>query len=159
MKSQSGFTLIEMVVVIVLLAIMAATAMPRFTNLSGEGRMSAVAGMQGALNSAKNLAKSKWIAANSANLSAVDMNGINVGVYSGTNQTGGQYSQGTPYENTSSGMWAALDNPSGFASAPTVKSGLTLWPTGVTTSTTCYAFYSAGVVDIFISGNVPASCL
>lgn len=59
--AQYGFTLIEMVAVIIILAIMAATALPKFVNLSQEARLSAVQGMAGGLRSAAALAKSQWL--------------------------------------------------------------------------------------------------
>lgn len=50
MKRQGGFTLIELVVVIVILGILAVTAAPRFLNLQNDARKSAIAGLAGAMN-------------------------------------------------------------------------------------------------------------
>lgn len=61
MKRQSGFTLIELVVVIVILGILAATAAPKFMNLQGDARVSALSGLSGAVKSAINLSYSKAI--------------------------------------------------------------------------------------------------
>lgn len=51
-KQQAGFTLIELVMVIVILGILAATAIPKFVNLQGDAEQAAVEGMAGALGSA-----------------------------------------------------------------------------------------------------------
>lgn len=47
-KQQSGFTLIELIMVIVVLGALAVTALPRYVNLQGEADAGAVKGVAGA---------------------------------------------------------------------------------------------------------------
>lgn len=51
-QAQTGFTLIELVVVIVILGILAATALPKFIDLTGDAETAAIKGVAGGLNSA-----------------------------------------------------------------------------------------------------------
>ena len=51
MKKQTGFTLIELVVVIVVLGILAVTAAPRFLNIQDDAREARLEGMKGAIAS------------------------------------------------------------------------------------------------------------
>ncbi|HCE2457612.1 type II secretion system protein [Vibrio parahaemolyticus] len=55
MKRQGGFTLIELVVVIVILGILAVTAAPRFLNLQSDARESALQGLKGAIDGASGI--------------------------------------------------------------------------------------------------------
>ena len=74
-KSSQGFTLIELVVVITILGILAAFAIPRFANLEVEARGAAVQGLGGSVRSAATLAHSLSLATGAAPAASVTMEG------------------------------------------------------------------------------------
>ena len=70
MKQQSGFTLIELIVVIVILGILAATALPKFSDLTNDARWASAQGALGAVFSAANIVYATSLVRGVASLAA-----------------------------------------------------------------------------------------
>ncbi|KHM50158.1 MSHA biogenesis protein MshA [Pseudoalteromonas distincta] len=62
-NKQAGFTLVELIIVIVILGILAVTAAPRFLNLQGDANASTLEGLQGSIRSGMNIVNGKSIIA------------------------------------------------------------------------------------------------
>jgi MSHA pilin protein MshA len=101
MKNNKGFTLIELVIVIVILGILAAVAAPKFMNLQREAKVSVVKGLEGAVKTSMQLVRAKWLVLDNQSIDTVSVDGFdNISVYSLTNPSASAYyynMHGYPY--------------------------------------------------------------
>lgn len=121
-KKQDGFTLIELVVVIALLGILAAFAIPRFASLESEARAATVNGVAGALRSAAAMAHGLHLATGS---DPVTMEGASIDIVNG-------YPDAATVEDT-------LADSTGFTISVT---GTTATFTKTGTTANCFASYT-----------------
>ena len=80
-RKEQGFTLIELVMVIVILGILAAFALPRFADLGTEARTSSLNGAVGAVKSAAGIAHSACLAratCDDTDGATVDLDGVSI---------------------------------------------------------------------------------
>jgi MSHA pilin protein MshA len=129
-NNDTGFTLIELVIVIVILGILAAAALPRFSDLAGDARTASVNGVAGALRAASSVAHATQLAQGLSQGAAVNLEGVSINM-----------SNGYPNATTSSGSIAsALTDFTGFTLSLN-SSSLSFTVTG-RTGGTCTAEYN-----------------
>jgi prepilin-type N-terminal cleavage/methylation domain-containing protein len=76
LRNEKGFTLIELVMVIVILGVLSAFVLPRFSDLSRESRIATLEGLSGALSGA--LATGRALCATSNDTCGLDVDGGSV---------------------------------------------------------------------------------
>jgi MSHA pilin protein MshA len=82
-SAQKGFTLIELVVVITILGILAAFAVPRFARLENQARLAATQALAGSVRSGASLAHALWLAQGDPASVTVTMEGTNITMANG----------------------------------------------------------------------------
>jgi MSHA pilin protein MshA len=129
-KQQGGFTLIELVLVIVILGILAATALPRFSDLSTQARISAVNGLAGSVRSGASIARATLLARGLANNAAnVIIDGAQV-----------DFVNGYPAGNSADNIADMLSDFTGFTYNQAVAATFT--NNGAPTPATCAVTYN-----------------
>ena len=151
-RKQSGFTIVELVVVIILLGILAATALPRFINIDDDAYEAAFSAAQGGLQTGVSMFHAQWIAEGqvAADTPFVDFNGLR------TNDDGFPYgtvdnSGGTSDVTTSADcaavftnvMQAGAPSVSGVANVAAVAGATTDFAALVSATPDCTYYHTA----------------
>lgn len=146
--NQEGFTLVELIVVIVILGILAATALPRFINVTSEARTASVQGFAGGVRSAVGVVQARFYATGSSGATSATMaDGTTVDV----NSAGVPAGTATGIGNAIGGCAAGAGACSGFTA--TFGTPTTFQPTNGG-SATCQVSYApaTGTVTVTTTG-------
>lgn len=146
-RQQTGFTLIELVIVIIILGLLAAAAVPRFANLSQQARIASVNGVAGGATSAASVVRAQYLVTG-ATASPIIVDGQSVAVITGANG-------GIP-TNAVGGIAVALQNYSGYTFATGAPSTFTPTTGGSTSCQVRYNGTAAVVAAVVGPPAVPA---
>lgn len=83
MKKQNGFTLIELIMVIVILGVLSAFALPRFADFGQQARVASLNALAGAIRSAANIAHAQQLANSGALGAVVNLEGLDITMVNG----------------------------------------------------------------------------
>lgn len=129
---QKGFTLIELVIVIAIIGVLSAIALPRFLDLSSKARAASVAAAKGSLNGISALSKAYYLTTNPAP-ATVTAEGIVI-TYSTAFASG--------YPKSNAGLAAAAGLSASDYTLTVAGTTLTASPVSAPTAATCSVVYT-----------------
>ena len=134
--NQRGFTLIELIVVIVILGIMAAVAIPKFADIQTEARIAKMQGALGAIKGAAAIGHASWLA-QGASLNTITMEGTVIPMNFGYPDVGGDNVTNTATSAGASGIVLAANSLTDYnVVAGTTATSITFSPDATHTSCT-----------------------